>query len=186
MRNPIPVLITDAEVGKLGPGMRALVPRQRNFVWALFEQGNRDCTAAARKAGYADTPNLKMTAHALWHDERIQAAIHEEGQRRLNGMVPMALERLASILENPQTDAAAGLKGVNMILDRAGLHAVSERKTTVEHSISDPGTIDRIRLLAASLGVDPERLLGARLARQTQPKVIEGEFEEVPSMEDFL
>ena len=169
--------------------MRALAPRQRNFVWALFQQGDRDATAAARKAGYKDGSGIRNTAYQLWHDEKIQAAFQEEGRRRLNGMVPMALEKLASVMENPQTDPAVQLKGVNMVLDRAGLHGITERKVTHEHAIGDPGTLDKIRQLAFQLGVDPEKLLGARLAKQQPATTIDVEYEVVPGapkMEDFL
>ena len=187
MAHEVPSLLADTDLGKIGPCMRALAPRQRNFVWALFQQGDRDATAAARKAGYKDGSGIRNTAYQLWHDEKIQAAIHEEGRRRLNGMVPFAIAKMTDIMEDPQSDKAVVLKGVNMVLDRAGLHSVSERKVTHEHSMSDPGMLEKIRLLAVQLGVDPEKLLGARLAKQ-QPAAIEAEYQEVrqPTLEDFL
>lgn len=167
-----------------GPAMRALPnERQRKYVLIRVAQGTKNATAAAELAGYSAVSegSLRVEAHRLEHSPKIQAAIQEEALRQarynLGSMMVRASERVGEVLENPQVSAGDTLKAATLIFDRMGLHAVSERKTTVEHIGDSPETIQKIRLLATKLGMDPEKLLGSRLNKQVS--VTDVEFVEV-------
>ena len=96
------VAIADEE--KLGPAMKALNPRQRAFVDAMFVLGMRATYAdAARAAGYKNDSEtgLRVQAHRLAHGERVQAAFREEAERRSAGLLPVAHAAQTDILTNP-------------------------------------------------------------------------------------
>lgn len=145
----------------LGPAMKALNERQRNFVTALLQMGTSNHAAAAKLAGYVgNSDTIKVTGYRLAHDSRIQAAIQEEAQRRINGAASMAASVLVDIAEN-SVDHKTKLKAVEMILNRAGLHAKSEHTVKVEDNRNDQDTIAKLKQLAADLGLDAKKLLGS-------------------------
>ena len=58
-------------------------------------------TATARAGGYIDTGGGGSgKVHRLIRDTRIQAAITEDAQRRLEGMVPAALHAVHEMISN--------------------------------------------------------------------------------------
>lgn len=81
------VAVTDDDT-ELGPAMEALDDRRRKFVRAVIQlqqNGIENVAAAARKAGYSDKKEgCKVRGHALIYDVRIQAALLEEGRKRIN------------------------------------------------------------------------------------------------------
>lgn len=176
-----------------GPAMRKLASEaQRKYVLIRVTQGKPNFTAAAEMAGYSAVSegSLKVQGHRLERDPRIQAAIHEEALRQakhnLGSMLVRASERVGEVMENVQTKDEVVLKAASMIFDRMGLHQVSEHKTTVEHIGDSPETIERVRRLATTLGMDVEKLLGARLARQKPAVIIDVEHEDVVRPPDPL
>lgn len=177
---------------KLGPKMKALTPLQRNFVICLSKRATRNNADALRQAGWAGKEeNLRQHAYSLAHDERIQEALIEHNRRQLKSLVPAAVEELATLLDSNQVDGSTKLKAVAMVLDRAGLHAVSEHKSTVEHIGQDQNLLQASQALAASLGIDLSDLIGARLAKRQKAipvPTIEAEYIEVPpvTMEDLI
>lgn len=163
---------------QLGPKMNALVPKRRAFVQALMNQGTRNATQAAAAAGYPQTSNgsLRVMAYELMHDERVQEAIQEEAKRRICAMLPLAIETVAGIMENPQEGGAVRLKAATTVMDRSGVHAVSERIVTEAPLERDPDQVKRIMALAQVLGLPVEQLLGSRLKQIEAPT--EAEFME--------
>ena len=163
--------------GSYGPKMSALTDRQRRFVEALFNQGTRNATKAAEAAGYSDSSygSLKVQGHRLLHDARIQEAIHEHAVKALNGEVPASVATLIEIRDDPTATPNERRMATLAILDRAGMHGVSEHKTTVEHLGDDKNQLARIAAMALQLGIDPTQLVGRRLAKQLPPVVIENE-----------
>lgn len=153
----IPALRIDA--GQLGPAMKALpTDRMRAFVMALLSLGNNDNTAAANAAGYsAESQNgLRVTAHRLAHDERILAAVQEEARRRIRSGAIMASSHLLNIADNPSHKDQ--LKAIDMLLNRAGLHATSEHKVTVEHvDANEKEALARINAKMTALGFDDDQ-----------------------------
>lgn len=166
--------------GKMGPAMKSLNERQRLFVVAMLEQGSANASAAARAAGYsaASDEYLRVQGHRLAHDERVMAAIQEEAQRRLNSGAGMAVVQLLQIAET-SIDQRTKLKAIEMILNRAGLHARTEHKVTTIDGNSDASLLERGVALATKLGIDPRTLFG-----QHMPAAVEVEFEDVTSDED--
>ncbi len=107
-KNMTPAKLASAAIANesdLGPAMRALNPRQRAFVDAMFVLGTDATYAdAARAAGYeSDTANaLRVQAHRLAHSDKVQAAMREEAERRCAGLLPIAHAGMATILTSPQ------------------------------------------------------------------------------------
>lgn len=180
--NDIHPALTITSDAKLGPAMRNLNERQRAFVIAMIEMGGINYTRAAIAAGYGNgnIKSAEVQGHRLAHDETVLNAIHEEAHRRLRSGAIMAVQTLLEVASNPQAENRDRLKAVEMMLNRTGLHAVTEHNVKVEHrDITDEGMIKRIKLLAEKQGLDPSRLLG------NAGVVIEAEFKEVPEAEDM-
>lgn len=167
---------------KLGPKMNALVPKRRAFVQALMNQGTRNASSAARAAGYSmdNDAALRVTASNLMHDDAVQEAIQEEAKRRICAMLPLAIETVAGIMENPQEGGATRLKAATTVMDRSGVHAVSERIVTEAPLERDPDQVKRIMALAQVLGLPIEQLLGSRLST---PLITDAEEVPMNSME---
>ncbi len=162
--------------GKLGPKMQVLLPRQRLFVAALLETGSNNHMLCAKLAGYVgDNSTLARTGHRLAHDDAVLDAIEEESKRRLRASIIMATSRLVLIAENSPQDKDK-LKAIEMILNRTGLHALTESRVIHEHTTAGPETIKRIIDLAKVLGLDPVQLLGHA---GVKGEIIEGEFKVV-------
>lgn len=172
--------------GVLGPAMRALpTDRMRLFVVAMHElaaRGENSMAEAAKAAGYG-TPTTtlnayQVTGHRLAHDERVQLAMREEGERRLGALVPIGTGILAKMARDDDLKPNIRLKAIGMILNRAGLPEVSEHRVKTERVLSDTEKVDKIIDIANKLGLDPRKLLGeaghsipARLER----KVVDAE-----------
>lgn len=157
--------------------MLALPVRQRGFVIALLELGGQDFTRAAKMAGYGgDSPNgLRTIAHRLAHDTKVQAAMLEEAQKRLGAHSILCTSTLIQIINGEIAGCTVKdrTKAIEMLLNRTGLHALTEHKVQVEHTISNEEALRKITLLAGRLGIDPAKLLG------TGAPVLEGEFADV-------
>lgn len=163
----------DYAEGRLGPAMRALNERQRQFVFALLEQGTTNYTRAAAVAGYGNTDeSRKVIAHRLAHDPKILAAMQEEGKSRITAGVVMAASELVRIAEDSNTPTREKLRALEMIMNRGGLHAMTESRQTIVHETDEGAAVARIRDLAATLGLDPKKLLGS-------VGVVDAEFIEV-------
>jgi len=153
--------------------MRALTEKQRLFVCAVAELGTMDYTRCARAAGYADNgkSEINVTAHSLAHNERVQEAMHEEAQRRLNVGGLVAVSTLALIATDPSHKDQ--VKANLAILDRSGLHAKTEHTVKVkDESRTEEAMLERATQLAGELGFDAaavKKMLG----------VIDVEFSEV-------
>lgn len=147
----------------LGKAMQALDERRRKFVIYLLETGSDNNSAAARAAGFTGTDgSIRTTGWKIAHDPKVQAAIHEEGQRRMNATILSATSYLADVVGGRETRATVGerLRAVQMLLNRVGMHEMSEHKISVEHTVNDETMIRRITMLASKLGLDPQKLLG--------------------------
>lgn len=179
--------------GRLGPAMKALpTDRMRAFVMAILDLGMVDHTRAAMMAGYASENReaLRVQAHRLAHDERVQAAIQEEAKRRMTAGAAIAASKLVDFLNDP--DKKVALRAIEMLMNRVGLHATTEHKVAVEHTLNEAETIARIQNLAGLLGVDAQQLLGAAgvalpAPAKPQGEVVDAEFTVVePTSTDGL
>jgi hypothetical protein len=156
-----------------GPKMQALPnDRWRRFVLELMGQAKRNYSAAYVAVGFSSrSPNaVRVEAHRMAHDVRIQEAIQEEGGRRLKALLPMALDVVEQIMTDPNNKDAA--KAAFGVMDRAGLGAATEHKITVGLA-NDTEMLARIKVLAERNGLSLSQLLGERVAKTIEHQPID-------------
>jgi len=162
------------DLSRFGPKMRALTPKQRGYVMAQLSDPLGNPTQWARDAGYSDHKlAAKVTGHHLAHDDRMIEAIREEARRHADTVGPtLGIGVMMQIARNPEHPHQ--LRAAEMLLDRVGFGVVTEHKVSVEHTDrTGVAMVERIRQLAAIMGVDERRLLGPNAGGDTA-KVIEG------------
>lgn len=155
------LIIPMPHVDDLGPAMRECTEKERAFVVALYFYGGNHAQAAAA-AGYTQSSRnaLDVAAHQVYHRERVQRAIKEyAASTPLSEMLPAAMASWKKIIEDDGHKDQA--KMIIELANRAGLHAVSEHKLTVEHKDDRVAKIRALLELAKKLGQDPKALLGA-------------------------
>lgn len=168
-----------------GPAMKALPnDRWRAFVMAMVNMGvgvnHAEC---ARMAGFDDGGNSegysKVQGHHLSHDPRVQAAIQEVGRSRLRALTTEAIKclsegltatKIAGKFDTEVPDWAARRATADSILDRGGLHALSEHHVVVTTTKTREEKLIEIAKLAKLLGKDPKELLG------NMADALEGDF----------
>lgn len=171
----------------LGPAMLALNPAQRAFVAAkvLYGLSNTD---AAEKAGYSSrSPHaLEVVGSRLAHEDRIQSAILEEGQKLMRSEGPKSVHTLVAIRDDKTAAPKDRLKAATELLDRSGFHAVTEHNVSVEHRLSDDEKDARMLALCAELGIDPTQAAkvliapaDAKSVAARYENVLDAEFEEI-------
>jgi phage terminase small subunit len=148
---------------RLGPAMEKLPSdRQRLFVLCLFEvkPGHGQYARAFRMAGYRARTVQICSANAcrLAHDERVQAAIIEEQNRRLIALAPGALRALQHLIGNPRHRDHA--RAVAMVLDRAApVETTLNVRREERHVLVDPDRVmAQITQIAKRVGVDLAQL----------------------------
>jgi hypothetical protein len=86
-------------------------------------------------------------------------AINEELDKRFRSDAVIGRHVLMEIAldkEHPQR-----LKAATALLDRGGFHSMSEQRISVTHTdLTSEGMIERIKMLATELGMDPAKLIG--------------------------
>lgn len=170
------------DIAELGPAMEALTPMRRAFVRAVVNLGRNgieNASEAARLAGYSGVGNggIRVRAHELMHDARVQAALLEEAKRQINAAAAVVATPIAVEIAMDETVPARDrLRACEMLFNRGGMPAQTEHKVTVEHR-QPRQMVELAARLAAELGVDPARLIGVN--RAAAP-VLEREFVEVP------
>src|SRR5665213_2752583 len=116
--------LNTSDTPEFGPMMAALpTDKMRSFVVGLFLAPRKRgrLIYAAKTAGYGtDTSSNKsigVMASRLMADERVQAAILEESQKRLRGLAPDAVQAIERLVNNP--DHRDHGRALGMILERA-------------------------------------------------------------------
>lgn len=173
------------------PEMEALPnDRWREFVMALFDTRFHQKKAAAIAGFGGESENaLRVTAHRMLHDARVQLAINAVSKVYMNSLKPIALAMLKELTDpdkTPQMTPGERLQVVKLITDRTGLQSVQEHKHVVE-TIESKDTLASIEMLARNLGLDPEKFTGNKLARVLKDN--EGpiiDLEPEPDLEDML
>ena len=158
---------------KLGPCMKALSESHRLFVLSLLDQGTRlNLTNAYKSAGYeACGVAARVGAHRLGHDPRIQAALLEESRKRTQLGTVAATAYLLEVIQDGEVDTRERLKAAGMILDRGGMHSLTEHRVEISHNDNRLEKILRVAELARLTGQDPKALLG------NLSDVVEADFE---------
>ena len=173
---------------QLGPAMQACTPLQQRFVIALLELGDNNFTRAAAMAGStAKAEGLRVVAHQLAHHPKVLEAIHEEAIARLASAKVLAVSKLIDAM-NTAPEWKDKLKAIDMLLNRAGMHTISETRVSgeVKHLHSNEDAIAQIEDLAGRLGVDPKKLIG--FAYEKPQETVDAEFTEhdAAGLEDVL
>jgi hypothetical protein len=153
-------LLKFPDEGEEGPCMARLLPRQKNFVCEFVQNGGRNASEAYRRAGYECQPlDVAKRASELLHTEKIQLAIREHTEKQIASHGPMAVGTLISVLNNPTLKPADHMKAAEMLLDRGGYHAKTERKVSVSHSIDPADLAVKLRALSERTGMPiPEHI----------------------------
>lgn len=190
-------LVSTDDTRGLGPCMRAINPRQRAFVDALFSvpPGRGALVSAARLAGYGTpdtTPHIwNSIAQRLVADPKVQAAIQEETKLRIRALGPAAVVTLQQIMSSPEHKDA--LKAVRTVLDRIDPEVTRiDQRVTIE---TDPlkSTLEYLQHLR-SIGT-PDDVLVREFGRNgleyydnllAKGDVIDAEFTEVRSDADDI
>lgn len=173
------------DFGEIGPALRALTPRQRRFVLCFLAGGARNASAAYRDAGYGgDNDTVKANAWRLIHDPKIQQAIAEETKARLQGNgAALASELLLEVMQNPTAATKDRLRAAELTMNRTGLHATTEHKMTVEHSVDETTLINKVKRLSLELGLDADKLLAGTSMALQAPAAVDAEFEVVEEVD---
>lgn len=153
------------DLAQLGPAMQALPnDRWRRFVSAMCEQTKTNYTQAAMLADPEtwgkNKSSAELAGHRMAHDDRVQAAIREEGQRRLGAGVAIATATLLQFIEKDMLAPRDRMMAIKMLLNRSGLPETSEHKVTIKKELSETEQLDQIVDLARKAGLDPQTLLG--------------------------
>lgn len=155
--------------------MRALSEMQRNYVLAQGADPFGNPTRWARKAGFSEASKgaLRVTAHRLAHDVRVQAAVMEFARGTLSAVGPiLATSAMLRVAANPKHPKH--LRAAEMLANRVGLHETTEHVVNVNHSDRTGAAMaERIKQMAGVLGIDPGQLLGVNAG--PAPMLIEGE-----------
>lgn len=162
-----------------GPAMSALNPFQQRFVEIYVDDpigGKKACIYAA---GYKGT---EMGAYAMGHrlmrNKLILDALIEASKAKMKSLVPNAMKAIEKVIDDPKHRDHT--KASLAVLDRTGLHVVQEHKSVVEHTISEPVLLARVKAMAESLGIDASKLLPSIAATNQQ---VTAKSDETPQAE---
>ena len=155
--------------------MKACTAAQRRFAIAAVMYPLAKDFQIARAAGYSDRSHgsLRVTAHRLFHDEKVLAAIRECADREVRSGAMLAVATIKKIIRNDahrdQFKAAQWLAGMN--------GQVVAQNINVNQTVRDESgaaLLGEIKKLAERLGVPVQQLL-------TKPAapVVDAEFSEV-------
>jgi hypothetical protein len=157
-----------------GPKMALCTPMQRRFVMALLELGDLQHSRAARMAGSQaiNENSLAVSAHGMFHNRKVQEALHEQAIGRLAAGKIMAVSQLL-IMANSTTNETVKLKALLAIMNRTGLHEITEHRVeTVNINSTLEEDLDQLAILAKQSGqpLSPEwqRMVDARAARKSK------------------
>jgi hypothetical protein len=167
---PVVPLIPVEDLAKLGPAMAALPnDAMRSFVRAKVLLGASNVTAA-RLAGYASgSPHaLQVQSARIAHDERVQAAMLEEGRAVMRAHGAKSMRLLAQFRDDEDLDPKLRAKCAMSLLDRGGFHLVQEvHQHQHGDTRSEAEKDQRILELLTALGISKDEVAKAMIA----PKV---------------
>lgn len=164
------------EVADYGPKMRALTERQRQFVMVRAQNPHLAHWKMAELAGYAGGENIcKVVASNLFERKDIVEALYEHAGQRMRANAMLAAGVLIEIASDKEAGNGMRLRAATALLDRVGLGVQTQQSIHVEHTDRTGAELmDRIKELAAKHGLDPEKLLGGQVSRETSPPLLGG------------
>jgi phage terminase small subunit len=160
-------LVGEINEAELGPAMRALTPKQRRFVLELQRgpAGYGSAVRAVKAAGYG-TPTssstaLRVEAHRVLHNPRVQDALREVGGKIIRAEAFQSIQTTAEIARNAKHKDC--LKANLALMDRGGFGVETVHHVEVAHEhrhsiAATPEMLERIRQLALAAGLNPSAL----------------------------
>jgi hypothetical protein len=171
--------------------MRSLSSRWQKAAVAIFAtRGNR--TAALEIAGYKsdNRDSIKATAHKMFADDRMRAAVRELAARMIETSEPELLATTFEIMRDNAIEPRDRLAAIRMVWDRAN-PVLNRTKIEIEHHLSsDQLDVEHYRALQ-KLGAPQSAFLArfghnglARVeamiaAEDHKQKLIEADYQEV-------
>lgn len=152
--------------GQFGPAMSKLTAMQQRFVIASIAiGGRRGGPKAAAWAGYNQdnkpgSTYLRVMAYKLKQDPKIRAAFVEMAKNEFEASTLYAANFLINLVADSKAEHKDRIKAASAILDRGGLHAMSEHKVSVTHNDDRASKLLRLAELARKAGQDPRQVLG--------------------------
>ena len=184
--HPLAQKVTLTHTYVFGPAMSLLNERERAFVVAWNNGGQRNASMAVRAAGYSQTNGSEhVQAHRLLHNPRIQAAIIEDQKARLIGLDADATNTVKEIMNNPQAPAPSRLKAAEMVYNRGGLGITSVTEHNINVTLTNSEKMGKLHDLASELGIDPKVLLG-NIVDLDASEFTEAEEEEEPEITNSI
>jgi phage terminase small subunit len=131
-----------------GSALAELTAKQRKFVAALIDAGDRNYAEAARRAGYSGggkDASIRTIGSQLIRNPKIVAAFKQLTRSRMDAGCGMAFSELEKLAENGINENVR-LRAAMAILNRAGFHEKTEH--TVNTFARDIDFADRLRAVA--------------------------------------
>lgn len=188
--------VGDAHPRTIGPRMRDLRPRHREFVKWFCQL--RNASQAARKAGFKDagTNSIRVTASRLLDRKDVADAVVEETLRRLRCDLPVNLELVKQIAtgeaakgDDMPVSYAVRLKALELMVGAGGAGPKLQVEHTGEVEVTVRARWEKLARMAAARGEDPHTLLAnlpeadrlaimQAIAHEETPGALDAEFEE--------
>jgi len=108
-------------------------------------------------------------AQRLTKNYLVQEALKEAALCQLAGLIPKVTMALSNIVDDPEHPSH--FRAVDGVLNRVGLHDVTETKKTVTHAVDVRDLVAKIRSMAERLniGLYPDKLKLIGEAEKTSP-----------------
>ena len=107
---------------------KTLTDKQKAFVHYFSQTGN--ATQSAISAGYSPA-TAEQQAYEL--KKKLATQIDDATRQALGGAVPMAVEKLQSLISDDKVSPAVKLGAINSILDRTGYQTVHKVEDVTKH-----------------------------------------------------
>jgi len=152
-------------VADMGPAVRALTDLQRRFLfeWHQGPSGYGAIVRAARAAGLG-TPtssdaSMKNLADQILYHPKVQAALQELGPKAIRAAAWISIRNLERIASNPKhpDHYKANVTLLNHGFPAMTEHTVKVERTDVQVMVATEEVLERIRHLAAQVGLDPAK-----------------------------
>jgi len=157
-----------------GPAMSACSPWQRKYVEARYahpEMRGWECLIEVGYRGGSQEPDklrvaARQMAHRMDHNPLVQAAMLEVGATEYRSKLPKVIDALDKIIDDPrQRDRVKVLHG---LLDRVGMHQVSEVRATITQVFDREAAIERLATLLErhAVSLPLQRLIPQNIVRE--------------------
>jgi hypothetical protein len=160
-------LAPEIDESELGPCMLALTPKQRRFVLELrygpagYGSEIRACRAAGYGTPTSSDNSMKVQAHRVLHDPKVQNALREVGHKIIRAEAFQSIKTTTAIARDIKHRDC--LKANLALLDRGGFATETVHHVQVDHQHrhaieATPKVLERIRQLALAAGLNPAAL----------------------------